>query len=152
MSEEKARALGLQPLVAFRSWSYDAVDPADQLLIGPAISMPRALDRAGMTLKDVDLIDIHEAFAAQVLCVLRAMASDTFAKERGGRDKAAGEVNFADINVHGGSVALGHPFGGTGVRMLITAANELRKTGKSTALLGICAAGGQSLGAVIEAV
>jgi acetyl-CoA acyltransferase len=152
MSEEKALALGLKPLVAFRSWSYDAVDPADQLLIGPAISMPRALEKAGMTLKDVDLVDIHEAFAAQVLCVLRAMASDTFAREWCGRDKAAGELNFADINLHGGSVALGHPFGGTGVRMLITAANELRLSGKSTALLGICAAGGQSVGAVIEAV
>ncbi len=152
MSEERARSLGLQPLAAFRSWSYDAVDPADQLLIGPAISMPRALERAGMTLKDVDLVDIHEAFAAQVLCVLRAMASDTFAKDWRGRDKAAGELSFADVNLHGGSVALGHPFGGTGVRMLITAANELKLSGKSTALLGICAAGGQSVGAVIEAV
>ena len=152
MSEEKARALGLQPLVAFRSWAYDAVDPAGQLLIGPAISMPRALERAGMTLKDVDLVDIHEAFAAQVLCVLRAMASDSFAKDWCDRDKAAGELSPADVNVHGGSVSLGHPFGGTGIRMLITTANELKKTGKSTALLGICAAGGQSVGAVIEAV
>lgn len=152
MREDKARALGLTPLAAFRSWSYDAVDPADQLLIGPAISMPKALERAGMTLQDVDLIDIHEAFAAQVLCVLRAMASDTFARERLGHDKAIGEINPADINVHGGSVALGHPFGATGARMALTMANELHQTGKQTALMGICAAGGQSIGAVLEAV
>jgi acetyl-CoA acyltransferase len=152
MSEAKARALGLEPLAAFRSWSYDAVDPADQLLIGPAISMPIALERAGMTLKDVDFVDIHEAFAAQVLCVLKALGSDAFAKERLGRDKAVGEISPENVNIHGGSVALGHPFAATGARMILTMANELKKSGKATALLGICAAGGQSVGAVLEAV
>ena len=152
MSEEKARALGFEPLATFRSWAYNAVDPADQLLIGPAISMPLALERAGMSLKDIDLVDIHEAFAAQVLCVLRALANDVFAKERLGRDSAAGELDHERINIHGGSVALGHPFGATGIRMLLTMANELKQSGKATALLGICAAGGQSVGAVLEAV
>jgi acetyl-CoA acyltransferase len=152
MSEQKARALGLEPLAAFRSWSYNAVDPAGQLLIGPAISMPIALERAGMTLDDIDLIDIHEAFAAQVLCVLRAMASQDFAKEFRGRDEAAGAIDPAAVNLHGGSVALGHPFGATGVRMLTTIANEFKISGKQTALLGVCAAGGQSVGAVLEAV
>lgn len=152
MSEEKAREFGMTPLASFESWSYDAVDPADQLLIGPAISMPRALHRAGMTLKDIDLVDIHEAFCAQVLCVLRAMASDDFARTRVGMDKATGELHAEDINIHGGSVALGHPFGATGARMVITMANELHRSGKETALLGICAAGGQSAGAVLRAV
>lgn len=152
MSEAKARELGFTPLASFKSWAYDAVDPKDQLLIGPAISMPKALERAGMTLADVDLIDIHEAFAAQVLCVLRAMASDAFAKEWCGRDKAAGEIAPERVNIHGGSVALGHPFGATGVRMAITMANELHATGKKTALMGVCAAGGQSTGIVLEAV
>jgi acetyl-CoA acyltransferase len=152
MSEEKAKALGFTPLAAFRSWSYDAVDPSDQLLIGPAISMPRALDRAGMSLQDIDLVDIHEAFAAQVLCVLRAMDSEEFAKTHLESGKAPGSLSPEDINVHGGSVALGHPFGATGARMVITMANELKQSGKGTALLGICAAGGQSAGVVLEAV
>jgi acetyl-CoA acyltransferase len=152
MSEDKARALGLQPLAAFRSWSYDAVDPADQLLIGPAISMPRALARGGMSLADVELVDIHEAFASQVLCVLRALESPAFAQEYLGQDHAVGNLRPEDVNLHGGSVALGHPFGATGARMVLTMANELRQSGKATAVLGICAAGGQSGALVLEAV
>lgn len=152
MSEAKAQELGMTPLACFEGWSYDAVDPADQLLIGPAISMPRALRRAGMTLQDIDFVDIHEAFCAQVLCVLRALASDEFARTRAGMDTAAGELRPENINIHGGSVALGHPFGATGARMVITLANELHRSGKETALLGICAAGGQSAGAVLRAV
>ena len=152
MSEETAKGLGLQPLVAFRSWSFDAVDPADQMLIGPAISMPRAVMRAGLALPDIGLIDIHEAFAAQVLCVLKMLANERFAREWAGLDAALGEVPADSINVHGGSIALGHPFAATGSRMLTTMANELLLTDKSTALLGICGAGGVSAGAVIERV
>jgi acetyl-CoA acyltransferase len=152
MSDEKARSLGLEPLAAFRSWSFDAVDPADQMLMGPAISMPRAAKLAGMELGDIDIIDIHEAFAAQVLSVLRMLASDAFAKVHLGLDKAFGEIDSQSINVHGGSIAIGHPFGATGARMVTTMANELKATGKSTALLGICGAGGVSAGAVLEAV
>jgi len=152
MNEEKAHALGFTPLAAFRSWSYAAVDPADQLLIAPAIAMPKALGRAGMLLSDVDLVDIHEAFAAQVLSVLQAMASDSFCQQRMGLDRAVGTIDPAILNVHGGSIALGHPFGATGARMVLTMANELAATGKETALLGICAAGGLGAGAVLEAV
>ena len=152
MSEEKARSLGYTPLAAFRSWSYVSVDPADQVLIGPAISMPRALDKAGMTLADVDLVDIHEAFAAQTLSVLKALASHEWAKTRLDRDEAVGEVDIDKLNVHGGSVSLGHPFGATGARMVTTMANELARTGKNTALLGICAAGGIGASAVLERV
>lgn len=152
MREDKARALGYTPLAAFRSWSYDAVDPAGQMLMGPAISMPRAMLRAGMTLADVELIDIHEAFAGQVLCVLKALNDDTFAKETLGMDKAIGEITPESINVHGGSVALGHPFAATGARMVTTLANELAKTDKATALMGICGAGGVSAGAILEKV
>lgn len=152
MSEEKARELGLTPLAAFRSWSYVSVDPADQVLIGPAISMPRALDKAGLTLDEVDLVDIHEAFAAQTLSVLAALASDEWAKTRLDRDSAVGVVDPAKVNVHGGSVSLGHPFGATGARMVTTMANELARTGANTALLGICAAGGIGASAVLERV
>jgi acetyl-CoA acyltransferase len=152
MSEEKAQALGYTPLAAFRSWSYVGVDPADQLLIGPALSMPRALDRAGMNLQDIDLVDIHEAFAAQVLCVLKALASDGWAKERLGRASAVGTVDPAKLNPLGGSLAFGHPFAATGARMVMMSAKELHRSGKNSALLGICAAGGLGAGAVLEAV
>ncbi len=152
MREDKARALGYTPLAAFRSWSYDAVDPAGQMLMGPAISMPKALSRAGMTLADVDVVDIHEAFAAQVLCVLKALNDDVFAKENLGMDKACGEINPESVNLYGGSVALGHPFGATGARMVTTLANELARSGKGVALLGICGAGGVSAGAILENV
>ncbi len=152
MSEAKAKALGFTDLVAFESWSYDGVDPADQLLIGPAISMPRAVTRAGMTLADIDLVDIHEAFASQVLCVLAMLANDRFAQKHLGAEKALGVIAPEDINVHGGSIALGHPFAATGARMITTMASELVREGKGTALLGICAAGGLSGAAVLERV
>jgi acetyl-CoA acyltransferase len=152
MSEAKARALGHRPLAAFRSWAYTGVDPADQLLLGPALAMPKALDRAGMKLADIDLVDMHEAFAAQVLSVVKALGSAAFAKARLGRDAAVGTIDPARLNVHGGSIALGHPFGATGARMVTTMANELARTGKGTALLGICAAGGLGAAAVLEAV
>lgn len=152
MSEAKARALGYEPLAAFRSWSYVGVDPADQLLIGPALAMPKALERAGMSLKDADIVDMHEAFAAQVLSVVKMLDSKAFAKERLGRDKAVGEVDPDTLNVHGGSLAIGHPFGATGARIVTTVANELKQQDKETAVLGICAAGGLGAGAVLERV
>lgn len=152
MSEEKAKALGYTPLAAFKSWAYVGVDPADQLLMGPALAMPLALERAGLTLQDIDVVDMHEAFAAQVLSILKMLSSDAFAKERLGRDKAVGEIPFDKLNLHGGSVALGHPFGATGARMVTTMARELHDHDKQTALLGICAAGGLGAGAVLERV
>jgi acetyl-CoA acyltransferase len=152
MSEEKAKALGYTPKAAFRSFSYIGVDPADQLLMGPALAMPKALERAGMKLGDIDMVDMHEAFAAQVLAILKMLASDAFAKARLGRDKAVGEVDPAKLNLYGGSVSLGHPFGATGARMVNTVANELARGERSTALLGICAAGGLGAAAVMEAV
>jgi len=152
MSEEKARALGYKPLAAFRSWAYVGVDPADQLLIGPAIAMPKALDRAGMKLKDMSLVDMHEAFAAQVLSVIKALASKGFAEMRLGQSEAVGEIDEENFNIYGGSLSIGHPFGATGARMVTTMANELAQTGKETALLGICAGGGLGAAAVLEAV
>jgi acetyl-CoA acyltransferase len=150
MSEEKARSLGLRPLAAVSSWAYVGVDPADQLLMGPALAMPKALDRAGVKLADVDFVDMHEAFAAQVLSVLKMLASGAFARSRLGREQPVGEIEPERLNVHGGSLALGHPFGATGARMVTTMANELARTGKHTALLGICAAGGLGAAAVLQ--
>jgi len=152
MSEERAKALGYKPLAAVRTWSYVGVDPSDQLLIGPALCMPAALDKAGMKLADIDLVDLHEAFAAQVLSVTKMLASKAFAEQRLGKSEAVGEIDPAKLNVHGGSIAIGHPFGATGARMVTTMAHELVLADKQTALLGICAAGGLGAAAVLERV
>ncbi|MCZ6806545.1 MAG: acetyl-CoA C-acyltransferase [Deltaproteobacteria bacterium] len=152
MSESKAKALGYKPLAAIRSWAYVGVDPADQLLIGPALAIPKALDRAGMELKDASFVDMHEAFAAQVLSVTKALGSKGFAEARLGKNKAVGEVDEDSFNIYGGSISIGHPFGATGARMVTTMANELARSGQETALLGICAAGGLGAAAVLEAV
>ncbi len=152
MSEEKAKALGYTPLAAVTQWDYCAVDPRDQLLMGPAISMPRALEKAGLTIDTVDLFDIHEAFAAQALSVLAMLDSDAFAQEWLGRSKKVGRPDDSKLNVHGGSVALGHPFAATGGRMITTMANELHLTDKETAVIGICAAGGIGSAAILERV
>lgn len=150
MSEEKARALGYTPLAAFRSFAYVGVDPADQLLMGPALAMPKALDRAGLSLDAVDLVDMHEAFAAQVLSILAMLRSRAFAESRLGRSGPVGEIDPEKLNVQGGSLAIGHPFGATGARMVTTMTNELVRRDAETALLGICAAGGLGAAAVLE--
>ena len=152
MNEDTARALGFKPLACFRSWSYVGVDPTDQLLMGPALSIPKSLDKAGLSLKNMDFVDIHEAFSAQVLCILKMLASDAFAQTRLGKNKAIGEIDPAILNVHGGSVSIGHPFGATGARMVTTMTNELHLMDKEFAVLGICAAGGLGASAVIQRV
>ena len=150
MSEEKARSLGCKPLGFIRSYAFAALDPNDQLLMGPAFAAPIALDRAGLTLKDMDLVDIHEAFAAQVLSNLQAFASRDFAKKKLGRDEALGEVDPARLNVNGGSIALGHPFAATGARMVTSTLRELERRGAQFALLTICAAGGMGAAMILE--
>ena len=150
MSEEAAKARGLEPLAFIRSYGFAALDPNWQLLMGPAFATPIALDRAGMKLKDIDLVDMHEAFAAQVLSNVQAFASSRFAEERLGRSEAIGEVDEASFNIYGGSISLGHPFGATGARQLTTMANELARRGGGTALVTQCAAGGLGAAVVLE--
>ncbi len=152
MSEAKAKSLNLRPLARILSWAYVGVDPRDQLLIGPAIAMPRALDRAGIQLADVDLIDIHEAFAAQVLAVTKMLGSEAYARLTLDRASAVGRVDPDRLNVHGGSIALGHPVAATGARMVSTMAHELALTSRRYALLGICAAGGLGAAAVLQGI
>lgn len=150
MSEERARAEG-RPILAFlRSWAYAALDPSDQLLQGPAYAAPVALDRAGLTLRDMGRVEMHEAFAAQVLSNLQAFASEKFAREKLGRDAPLGEVDPEILNLYGGSIALGHPFGATGARLLTTLANELVRSGKQFGLLTVCAAGALGHAMVLE--
>jgi acetyl-CoA acyltransferase len=146
MSEERARSLGLPVLGYLRSYAYAATDPAGQLLQGPAYAAPLALARAGMTLADLDLIEMHEAFAAQVASNVQAFASRAFA-EKAGFSAPLGEVDRSKVNVNGGSIALGHPFAATGARVVTQALEELKRRNKNTAMCTVCAAGG--LGAVV---
>ena len=150
MSEERARALGLRPLGFVRSYAYAALDPRDQLLQGPAYAAPVALDRAGLALGDMDLVDMHEAFAAQVLSNLQAFASRRFAEEKLGRAEPLGEVDPGRLNVNGGSIALGHPFAATGARMILQTLRELERRGGQHALLTVCAAGALGAAMVLE--
>jgi acetyl-CoA acyltransferase len=149
-SEERARALGIRPLGFVRAYAYAALDPKDQLLQGPAYAAPVALDRAGLRLQDMDLVDMHEAFAAQVLSNLKAFASKAFAERELGRAEPLGEIDPARLNVNGGSIALGHPFAATGARMILQTLRELERRKGQYALLTVCAAGALGAALVLE--
>jgi acetyl-CoA acyltransferase len=151
MTESKAKALGYKPLGFLRSWAYAALDPDDGLLMGPAYASPLALDRAGLRLADMDVVDMHEAFAAQVLCNKKAFASRRFAEEKLGRTSGPlGEIDDDRFNVHGGSIAIGHPFAATGARMIHTVLRELGRRGGRYGLATACAAGGLGAAIVLE--
>jgi acetyl-CoA acyltransferase len=149
MSEEKAAALGYEPLGFIKSYAFAATDPADQLLQGPAYAAPIALDRAGLSLKDIDLIDMHEAFAVQVASNIQALASRAFAVKLG-RPGPVGEVDRSKLNVNGGSISLGHPFAATGARIIHQSIRELKRRNLATALVTVCAQGGQGAAVVLE--
>jgi acetyl-CoA acyltransferase len=149
MSEERALALGYEPMAYIRSYAYAALDPGEQLLMGPVLAAPVALQRAGLSLGDMDLIEMHEAFAAQVLCNLHGFESRAWA-ERAGFSAPLGEVDRSKLNVMGGSIAIGHPFGATGGRILTTLCNELQRRGGQFGLMTVCAAGGMGHAMVIE--
>jgi acetyl-CoA acyltransferase len=153
MSESRARELNLKPLGVIRSFATAAVDiHKEPLLIGPAFVMPKALKQAGITWNDLDLYEIHEAFAGQVLATIRAIESKEWAKEKLGMDQAIGQVDLSKLNVNGGSIPLGHPFGATGGRVILQALHELRNRKKNLGLISICAAGGMGTVMVVEAI
>jgi len=149
-AEERARELNLRPLGFLRAYAYAAVDPGWQLLQAPAFSAPKALKRAGMTLNDIDLVEIHEAFAAQVLSNLQAWASKKFADEHLGGAAPIGEVPDEKMNPRGGSISLGHPFAATGARLVHQALRELEEKNRNTALVSVCAAGGLGAAVILE--
>jgi acetyl-CoA acyltransferase len=151
MEEQKARALGYRPLAVLRSYAVAAVDPGWQLLMGPAYAVPKALDRAGLTWKDIGLVEIHEAFASQVLSNAQAWASKEWAAQLG-RSAPVGEVDWEITNVHGGSIAIGHPFGATGARLVTTLANEMSRRDVQFGLISICAQGGMGFAMILERV
>lgn len=149
MAEEKARALGYRSLATVRSYAVAAVDPGWQLLMGPAIAVPRALERAGLAWSDLGLVEIHEAFASQVLSNVQAWGSKAWS-DRLGLPGPVGEVDWDITNVLGGSIAIGHPFGATGARLVTTLANEMQRRDVQFGLISICAQGGMGFAMVLE--
>lgn len=142
--------LGLTPKVWLRSWAFTSHEPKLGVLLGPTFALPLALDRAGLALDDLGLVELHEAFAGQVLANLKALADDEFARGQLGRDRALGSVDTDILNVAGGSVAIGHPFGATGGRVLTQLANEMVRRGVDYGALGICAGGTRGAAIVLE--
>jgi len=150
MEEKTAERMGMVPKAFIRSWGFAGLDPSWQMLMGPSFASPIALDRAGLKLAEIDVIDMHEAFAAQVLSNLQAFASAEWAQRHLGRDAAIGEIPVEKLNLYGGSISLGHPFAATGARQALTMANELVRRDTGTALITQCAAGGLGAALILE--
>src|SRR6187455_3013884 len=152
-SEEWARARNLPILAWFsfsKQWAVDYVGGKEGLLMAPAYAVPAMLKDAGLTLQDFDFYEIHEAFAAQVLCTLKAWESPEYCRERLGLERALGAIDRSRLNVNGSSLALGHPFGATGARIVATLAKLLEQRGSGRGLISICAAGGMGVAAILE--
>lgn len=149
MSEKRARELKLEPLGYIKSYAFSGNQVEKDMLMGPSYSTPLALERAGMKLSDLTLIDMHEAFAAQVLTNVKAFQSAEFARSLG-LSEPIGEIDMDKFNVLGGSIAYGHPFAATGTRMITQMLHELRRRGGGTALTTACAAGGLGAAMILE--
>ncbi len=150
MREGRAKELGYNILGYIRSYVFTAIDVWEDMLMGPSYATPLALQRAGLTLADLDLIEMHEAFAAQTLANVKMFASTKFAKEKLGLDKAIGEIDMDKFNVMGGSLAYGHPFAATGTRLITQTLNELKRRGGGIGLTTACAAGGLGAAMILE--
>ena len=150
MSEERAKAEGREPLGYIRSYAYAALSPSDQLLQGPAYAAPLALDRAGVSMKDIGRMEMHEAFASQILSNLQAFSSKEFAARELGRSEPIGHPDLDRINVMGGSIAIGHPFGATGGRLTVTLLNEMKRRDVEFGLITVCAAGALGFAMVLQ--
>jgi acetyl-CoA acyltransferase len=147
--EARAKALGLKPKTLIKDVVFVGVNPYEQLLIGPAIAIPLLLKRNGLGIKDIDRFEIHEAFAAQVLSCIQSMESDEFMDRYFG-EKSIGEFPQDRLNVNGGAIAIGHPFGATGARLVTSLSNELIRSDKRLGLIAICAAGAMAGAMLIE--
>jgi acetyl-CoA acyltransferase len=150
MREGRAKELGYEPLGYIRSYAFSAIDVWQDMLMGPSFSTPIALARAGMELADLDLIEMHEAFAAQALANMKMFASNKFAREQLGQSKAIGDIDMSKFNVMGGSLAYGHPFAATGARLITQTLNELKRRGGGVGLTTACAAGGLGAAMIVE--
>ncbi len=150
MSREKAEALGYKPLARIRSYGFAGLEP-ERMGLGPVYSSPVALKRAGLTMKDIGLVEVNEAFAAQVLACQKAFDSDEFGRTKLGLAGKVGELKTDILNVNGGAIALGHPVGATGTRLVLTLAKEMKRRNVQFGLATLCIGGGQGGAMVIEA-
>ncbi|GIV32821.1 MAG: acetyl-CoA acetyltransferase [Chitinophagales bacterium] len=149
-TEERAQQLGLKPKARVVDYAFSGQDLFEELLLGPAYATAKVLKKTGLTLEQMDVIEFHEAFAGQILSNIKALASETFCREKLGWDRAVGQVDMKKFNLWGGSLSLGHPFGATGARLATTAANRLIKEGGKYALLAACAAGAHGHAMILE--
>lgn len=150
MEEGAALDAGLTPKAVLRDWTFVSQDPSEELLLGPAYAMFKLLTENGLTLADIDVFELHEAFAGQVLANLAAIGSDKFANESAGVSGKLGEIPMEKMNTMGGSLSIGHPFGATGARLVTTTANRLAREDGTLGLVAACAAGGQGVAMLIE--
>ncbi|OHD70172.1 MAG: hypothetical protein A2W19_05130 [Spirochaetes bacterium RBG_16_49_21] len=150
MSEKRARYLGLKPKGYIRSYAFTGQDPWEELLLGPAFAIPKCLKRASLRFSDIGVIEIHEAFAAQMLGVIQCLESDGFGREKLGLSGKVGKVDINKVNIYGGSLSLGHPFGATGARLLTTCCNRLIESGQRYGIIAGCAAGAIGGAMIIE--
>ncbi len=151
MTKEKADALGYKPIAKIRGYGFAGLEPK-RMGLGPVYSTPLALKRAGLSMKDIGLVELNEAFAAQVIACQEAFSSDLFAKEKLGLSSAVGEVRDEILNVNGGAIALGHPVGTTGTRLVLTLMKEMQRRDVEFGLATLCIGGGQGGAMVIERV
>ncbi len=149
MKESKAKALGLKPIGYLVEYSYAALDPS-RMGLGPFYAIAKLLDKTGRKLSDIDLIEINEAFAAQVLAVVKALASPEFTRKTLGKDQPVGEIDLNKLNVNGGAVALGHPLGASGARLILTLLKELKRRQKNVGVASLCVGGGQGQAVLLE--
>ena len=151
MSESKAQKLGLKPKIVIKDFTYVGIDPKEHLLLGPAYATTRLLKKNNLSVKDIDVFELHEAFSGQVLANLAAMASEEYSQTKIGT-KSVGQIPMERLNTWGGSVSLGHPFGATGSRLVNMAANRLLHSGGKYALISACAGGALGHSMIIENV
>jgi acetyl-CoA acyltransferase len=149
-SAEAVERLGLKPIAVLRGSAVAALDPLEELLLGPAMTVPMALDAAGLGLDEVEVVELHEAFAAQVLAVLELLDDEEFCRDRLGRPAAVGSIDRQRLNAWGGSASLGHPFGATGARLIINCCHRLEFEKARLGLVAACAAGAIGIGLVFE--
>jgi acetyl-CoA acetyltransferase family protein len=143
MSEERARREGFEPLAFIKAVEFAAIHPREGLLMAPAVAVPRVLRRAGLGIEDMDIVEVHEAFGAQVACNLKAW-------EKGWKEAAVGTIDTEKLNPLGSSIAVGHPFAATGARIMTTLANEMTRRDARYGLISICAAGAMAAAMVLE--
>lgn len=149
MEEEKAKSMGYEPLGYIRSYDYVGVEPS-KMGLGPAYAIPRVLKKSGLKLKDMDLIEINEAFAVQVLSCIKLLASKKFAEENFSISEPIGDIDINKLNVNGGAIALGHPVGTSGSRLLLTLLKEMKRRNAKLGLASLCVGGGQGGAVIVE--